>query len=72
MPGVNLAMGCAGLSVNQWIVCILVGGSGVWRLRSISSTVISITDTCGARGREVRRGPESGRGGRRDGDRKRD
>jgi len=27
MPGVNLAMGCAGLSINQWIVCILVGAS---------------------------------------------
>ena len=32
MPGVNLAMGCAGLSISQWFVCILVGATGSFML----------------------------------------
>lgn len=27
MPGVNMAMGCAGLSINQWILCIFIGAT---------------------------------------------
>jgi magnesium-transporting ATPase (P-type) len=27
VPGLNLAMGCAGMTVTQWILCILIGAS---------------------------------------------
>ena len=27
MPGINLAMGCRGLTIMDWLICIVIGAS---------------------------------------------